>query len=399
MKYFNMLLTLALLLAGIACNDDDSLSMSELTVTVSFPDDMGDEVGAEGLSVTITNISNGSETSGTTDETGTFTVTVEEGVYTILVSGEKSYTSQVGESQFEQTVTLTGLSENVSVSGSNLEVEVPLFFALASKGWVFKELYITGSLTPEGKTYYKDKYFELYNNSDEVLYADGLSIGESDHLSSNELNIWADIIDDYFVTHVIYTIPGSGTDYPVQPGESIILADAGIDHTADNPNSVDLSDADFEWYDDHVLDVDVPEVPNLIRNFSYSASIWTPHNRGFRSYVVFRPEGSMEDFMEENMIEKLNNNGSTSIRYRIPNNIILDAVEMGTPSDFQSKALAAALDLSYINCGDGDDARFGKVIRRKVQSVVDGRVIYMDTNNSAADFHSTVDPMPGIIGD
>lgn len=397
MKYINLLLAVAMLFFAASCDDDETIPMSEFTITITLPAVMENDVSPEGLAITLTNTINGSETTDVLNASNIYTVMLEEGIYNILISGEKSYISQIGDDQFEQTVTLTGLTENISIAGTSFNTTINLFIASASQGWVFKELYVTGSQTPEGKSYYKDKYFEIYNNTSEVLYADGISIGESDHTTSSELNIWANIIDDYFVTQVIYTIPGNGTDYPVQPGESLILADVGIDHTTDNANSINLSGADFEWYDEHKLDVDVPEVPNLIKNFSSSASIWTPHNRGFKSYVIFRPEGSMADFMETNLIEKQNANGSTSIRYKVSNSSILDAVEMGTPSDFLSKALSPALDLSYINCGDGDDARYGKVVRRKVQTVEDNRIIYMDTNNSAVDFLSTVDPKPGII--
>jgi hypothetical protein len=397
MKQINLILALMAMLFMASCNDDDDTPVSELSITVVMPEVMGTEASPEALSIELTNMGNGRSHTGETDQSGAFTIVVEEGVYNIVVSGEKNYTSQIGDDQFEQTVTVKGLVENLSISGTWGETEVKLFIAPASQGLVFKELYVTGSQTPEGKGYYKDKYFEIYNNTDEVLYADGISLGESDHRSSSDLNIWGDIINDYFVTQVVYTIPGNGTDYPVQPGESIILADVAINHTADNPNSVDLSIADFEWYDDHKLDVDVPETPNLIKNFSSSASIWTPHNQGFNSYVIFKPEGSMEAYLEANMIEKTKVNGTTSIRYKVANTIILDAVEMGTPSDFSSKALSPALDLSYINCGDGDEARYGKVVRRKVQAIENGRVIYMDTNNSAVDFLSTVAPKPGIF--
>jgi hypothetical protein len=398
MKRINLILAMAVLLFATSCEDDEnSVPMSELTLKVIMPEMMGKDATADDLTVELTNITNGKIVSGKTNAMGIYTIKTEEGIYSVLVNGEKSYTSEVGNSQFEQQVTVKGLVENVSVSGETSEIKLPLFIAPASGGWVFKELYVTGSKTPEGKSYYKDKYIEIYNNTDDVLYADGICIGESDHNTAFDLNIWEEKRDEYFVTHVIYTIPGNGTDYPVAPGESVILADVAINHTAENPNSIDLSAANFEWYDEHRLDVDVPEVPNLIKHFSYSKSIWTPNNRGFNSYVLFKPESSMADFLSNNMIEKQNNNGSTSIRYQVANSIILDAIEMGTPSDFRSKALCPALDISYINCGDGDDARYGKVVRRKVQTTKNGRIVYMDTNNSAVDFHSTVDPQPGVF--
>ena len=135
----------------------------------------------------------------------------------------------------------------------------------------------------------------------------------------------------------------------------------------------------------------------MIKYFSYSASIWTPHNRGFKSYVIFKPEGTMDEFLTTYAIDKINGNGSTSTRYKIPNAIILDAVELGTPSDFLSKALSASLDISYTHCGDADDSRYGKCVRRKTASIENGRVVYKDTNNSAIDFETTVDPKPGIF--
>ncbi len=387
-----------LLILSISCNNnDDDIPVSTLTVSVALPEVMGDGILPDGLTVTVTNVTTGSVKTEITLADGTASLIVEEGVYNISVSGEKTYTITAGTEDFEQTVTLNGILENKSITGTELTMEIDLIISSASSGWVFKELYFTGSQTPAGSSYYKDKFFEIYNNTDQVLYADGISIGESDHVTTSETNDWSSIIDEAFVTQVIYTIPGSGTDYPVQPGASIVFTDVAIDHTTVNPNSFDLSGADFEWYDDHNLDVDIPEVTNLTKYFSSSLTIWTPHNKGFRSYVIFRPEGTMDEFMIANKVTRIAPSGSTLTRYKVPNSLILDAVELGTPSEFMSKALSSSLDVSYTHCADGDASRFGKCVRRKIQSVVDGRIIYMDTNNSAADFLNTVNPKPGII--
>jgi hypothetical protein len=396
---FLLLPFLAFTFLFLACNDDDDdIPLSNLKVSVSLPTVMGEEVSPEGLAVNLTNTSTGIQIDGSINANGVLDTIVEQGVYNINVSGKKTYTSTAsGEQTYEQTVSLSGVLQNVSIAQTEESVDLELYISVENSGWVFKELYFTGSKVPGENAYNKDKYFEIYNNSDEVLYADGISIGESDHSTTKEVNEWGDIIDDAFVTWVIYTIPGSGTDYPVQPGKSIILTDVAIDHSAIKSVYLDMSKADFEWYDDHKRDVDVPEVPNLIRNFSYTKTIWTPFNSGIRSYVIFRPESSMETFLAENAVEKLTASGSKLIRYKIPNSIVLDAVELSTPSGFRSKALSPALDISYTHCGDGDDSRYGKCVRRKVQSKIDGRVIYMDTNNSAVDFESTVTPKPGVI--
>ena len=105
---------------------------------------------------------------------------------------------------------------------------------------------------PDDKTYFGDQFHEIYNNSSEVLYADGLCIGVLQPSSSAEskwVNEDGSLMDKLPVTFQAWIIPGNGTEHPVNPGESIIIAQDGIDHPNDpagNPNSpVDLSGADW----------------------------------------------------------------------------------------------------------------------------------------------------------
>ncbi len=373
-----------------SCSEDDDVKMTRLTVTASLASTL-DGVDLSGLEVEIVSLTSSYSSKNSSLADGSFTIDLEEGNYTIKVNGEKLFNGGAGSTQ---TIYLRGVVENLSLTGAEFKQEIPLVVSVGNSGWVFKELYFTGSKTPTGSSYYKDKYFEIFNNSDTVLFADGIAIAESDHTTSSETNSWTAGGNSNFVAQTIYTIPGNGTDYAVQPGHSIVIADVAINHTVDNANSFDLSIADFEWYDNHRLDVDVPEVANLNKDFSYSATIWTPHNRGFNSYVIFRPNVQMAAFMAANRVERVAANGTTIYRYQIPAQYILDAVEMGTPSDFKSKALTADLDLGYTHSGDGDDARFGKCVRRKVLLHKDGRVVYQDTNNSTVDFLPTVLPQP-----
>lgn len=393
--YFSTLLALLVSFAGCDPKEDP---VTILSVKVNLPTEIASAVTPDGLTVELINTINGNISTFRTNSEGIGMDTIEEGVYNVNISGEKTYDAAIGDTTFSQTINLAGTSENNTVVGSEYTIEADLYISIASSGWVFKELYFSGSKTPAGSNYLKDQYFEIYNNTDNVLYADGISLGESDHVTSSETNPWQSIIDEAYVTQVIFTIPGTGTEYPVQPGTSIILANIGMDHTTVNANSFDLSNADFEWYDNNAQDVDVPEVTNLIKNFSSSLTIWVPFSAGTKSYVIFRQEGSMEDFMVANLVTRTSASGKVLTRYKVPNSIILDAVEVGTPSSFASKSMSPALDASFINCGDGDDSRFGKCVRRKIKSTTDGgRVIYLDTNNSATDFLSTVDPKPGII--
>ncbi|MCG8412287.1 MAG: DUF4876 domain-containing protein, partial [Bacteroidales bacterium] len=321
-------------------------------------------------------------------------IEIEEGVYNITAKGDGVETDTTNKTTTSRDVKLSGLLENMPINGEIKSITIKPTISIESKGFVFKELYFSGSKTPAGRMYLKDKYFEIYNNTSKVLYADGLVIAESVHTTTLSKNPFAKIIDSAFVVHTLYSIPGDGNDYPVQPGKGIILCDVAINHKASNSNSIDLSKADFEWYDKHRIDVDVPSVPNLVKNFSYSPTIWTPHNRGVKAYAIFKPKGSMKDYMTKNIIDYTTPSGRVRKRYKIPNDLIIDAVELSTPSRFKKKALSASLDFSYTHCGDGDDARFGKCVRRKVKEVIDGRTILMDTNDSRKDFESTVDPKP-----
>ncbi|MBN1989782.1 MAG: DUF4876 domain-containing protein [Bacteroidales bacterium] len=384
----------AALFAAIAlasCSkDDDGVPMSILTIKASIAEN-AEKIAIDLLefSVEATNSTTGKKYTTVTDANGQATLSVEEGIYNIKVEANR-------EIPYQGKTPVRGLVENRTIKGKEVAVDVSLTISKPSSGWVFKELYFTGSKTPKGSLYYKDKYFELYNNSNQVLYADGISLCETSHMTVSSENPWASYITKGVVVQTIYTIPGSGMKYPVEPGTSIILADIGIDHTIENANSVNLSSADFEWYDNHSLDVDVPEVENLIKTYSNSLTIWTPHNRGFKSYFIFRQEESMDEFLTKNKVTFTNPNGSSGVAYLIPNSTILDAVEVSTPSDFASKAFATELDAGWTHAGDANEARFGKCVRRKIEKKEGNRVIYKDTNNSTEDFENTVTPKPRI---
>ncbi|MCU4174099.1 DUF4876 domain-containing protein [Carboxylicivirga sp. N1Y90] len=381
-----LLLAIAIMTTCYSCEDDEVTPVTTLEIQVTIPDELVEEE-KEGLNVTLSSQSTNKTYTGVTDLNGYVQIVVNEGIYNLQVNSNMEYATSY----------LVGSIENLSVIGATQKESVDLMVSIVSNSWVLKELYFTGSRTPEDKSYYKDKYFELVNNSDVPLYADGISLCESDGGTYSDVYEWESIVslNDAFVAGTVYTIPGDGDDYLIQPGESVILADLAINHTLENANSYDLSHADFEWYDEHKLDSDVPEVPNMIKNFSYSASIWTPHNRGFKSYVIFKAEGSMESFITNNTIEGQTASGIPKFRVKVPNDLILDAVEMSTPTSFTTKVLSSSLDAGWAHCGDEGTERYGKCVRRKVEKVVDGRKVYQDTNNSTNDFEATVTPMPG----
>jgi hypothetical protein len=110
-------------------------------------------------------------------------------------------------------------------------------------------------------------FLELYNNSDSTIHLDGKLVGRTfDPVSAHTApcdwtapfrtdpgGIWA---------REIQRFPGSGQDYPVHPGETVVIATDAIDHREFIDELLDLSQADFEF--SGPSGPDNPGVPNMI---------------------------------------------------------------------------------------------------------------------------------------
>lgn len=390
MKRSTFLALLITLFFSACSNDKDEAQVTTLKVQINLPDNYNWADKAD-FAIIATGTSSNATTKATTAADGTASLLLSDGLYHISIKGEKSHQVE----GIDQTVVFQYANQNVAVSGKEQTLIATLEAAPLSKSWVIKEIYFSGSKTPSNGNYWQDQYIELYNNTDQVLYADGLCISESEHTTINPATAWTDLLPSKVAAGTIYGIGGNGTDYPVQPGQSIVLASNGSNHKALNPKSpVDLSKANFEWYDEHALDVDVPEVPNLIKHYSYSLSVWILHNRGYRSYFIFKPDTDMPAFLEKNKVETTNAAGKVVYRYAIPTDLILDGVELSQHNALNQKALPAAIDAGYSYC---DNANSGLVVRRKVLRTEGNRTILQDTNNSKEDFLPNQVPSPFVI--
>lgn len=394
MLVITVLLTLPLLMTGCALQP---VPFTEAEVFITLSDSDAIRAGYNGYTVKLTNIATYRSVSDTTDFQGKVRFTTEEGIYNVEVTGTKTLTTTVTNGSSSQTFVHTeqirGLKEKFVLLGAAVKDSVPLLISQQGNGFVIKEIYFTGSLTPANGSYNQDQYIEVYNNSDSVLYADGLTVVEAAHLSSNAIYLYLDFPND-LVAQALYTIPGDGTTYPVQPGASVVIASLGIDHRTANANSpVDLSNADFEWFDGG-RDVDVPEVTNLIRAYCYSNTIWVIHTRGYHAMAIIQPKGSIANFISEHTISVQTTSGGTVPRIGVPNSMILDGVELGPPAAIGSKALSTSIDVSYTFC---NASNIGKSVRRKVLKWENGRAILQDTNNSASDFMPNSIPKPGAV--
>lgn len=277
-----------------------------------------------------------------------------------------------------------------------------------SHDFVFAELATAGTQTPQGKNYIGDTYFVLYNNTADTLYADGVVLLESKLKNSQKFeSLTPNFIPDYFGADAIYRIPGSGREYPVAPGGTVLIADNAQDHRVANSNSYDLSGADFEWYDQSssatVTDIDNPDVPNMDKVYCYTATIWTPNRQGNTSFALARfPEGLTDSAFlvryrqayDYRLITSAGTFDMSNACYIVPNEWILDCVNTCPRTAYQWLVVSGDLDAgrSYVGETGSDPARFGKCVRRRFLEedgervlLPNGRPQLQDWNNSSLD--------------
>ena len=313
--------------------------------------------------------------SAKTDATGKVSVpNLIPGRYNVTVSAE------VAQGGFTYYYSGT-LTNKVITSDTSLSID-----AAASKAGalVFKEIYYNGA----SGYYFKDQFYEIYNNSDEVQYVDGLCIGTlMPATASTTIYHW--IVEDghpenYVYLGAVWQIPGSGSDYPVKPGESIIIAQGAQNHKLIKDTSpVDLSKAEFETFIvNQTVNPDNPESVNMTLkiDFNVFGTQWLSSVFGC-AYVIFFPD---REFDNSTWVQP---DGYTTKAKEFPIDCIIDGVELvNNATKINQKRMPTTIDAGATFTGA---TYTGKSVCRKIRSTKDGRNLYMDTNNSSDDFQVT----------
>jgi hypothetical protein len=323
-----------------------------------------------------------------------------------LVQGTYNFTTNFTVTADDSVeYTFNGVLSNYSLVAES-STTIDLILADNTGGFVIKEIYYAGSKTAEGSNYYSDQFHEIFNNSGDTLYADGLCLAILDPSSTASLSSWTDddgsLLDLIPLTFHTWIVPGDGDDYPVYPGEGFVIAQDGINHITDengNSNSpVDLSNADWETYvEASGKDLDASAVSNLTLVYTTSTSMfdWLVSVFG-PAEVLFRLPSDWETYVADadNFMTKPGSTSSTQYLIISPDDVI-DAVECArVDKDNIYKRLPTSLDAGYTYTEAGTYS--SKSVRRKVKMIIDGRVIYKDTNNSSEDFLHDLTPTPGV---
>ncbi len=391
-KIMYFMLAAVTLCFATACSDDEP-APSRLTINLQMPEGI-DAASVSDASFKVRNVTNGEE-STFTDASG---IELRPGLYDLSYTA--SYVLPNGAKSM-----LRGAKTSVEVTGATTDISLPVYANIENDDFVIAEIFFTGTLQSTGTQYAGDKYVKLYNNTDHVLYADGITLFESSFMTVSKQEYTPDIMNSDVAVQAVYTVPGSGHDHPVMPGEYFILCDNGMDHRSLCDNSFDLSHADFEWYDEsnnpRFPDTDTP-VPNLDKWYCYTNTTFSLHNRGFRAFGIARMQVAKEDFLANytydynyTMVLPTGSYPMSGSTYRIPNTWVIDVVNCSVESEYQWNVTSPALDMGWTYCGhvDQDKSRYFKAVRRKVLYLrEDGTPVLQDTNNSTADFNAEVTP-------
>ncbi|WP_373063409.1 DUF4876 domain-containing protein [Gemmatimonas sp.] len=264
---------------------------------------------------------------------------------------------------------------------------------------VIKEVYYPASRTPSGGVYFSDQFVEIYNNATDTVFVDGLLIADAFGPAGqiNPTTVPTPLqaqAGSVFVTS-IWQIPGTGRQRPIAPGQSIVIAQDGIDHRGDangNPASpVNLATADWETFNERPdgRDLDSPTVPNLTRivhrgGFDWLLAVFGP------GVVIFRTPNVAA--LDSTLVPGTTGTWVT----RVPNEIVVDAFEaLQNGNSASYKRVPAALDAGFVFASG---TYTSESARRRVSTTIGTRRVLRDSNNSSADFEIIARPTPRGFG-
>ena len=244
---------------------------------------------------------------------------------------------------------------------------------IKSSDLMINEIFYCGS--DNSSFYFYGQFCELYNSSSDTLYLDGMII-------TRQRPVEADVEDpplDYVRAIYAYQFPGTpvtGKEYPIAPGELIVIAADAMDHSMWAENSPDLSDADWETFNAQKYDWDNPDVPNLDAVNPDRGPDWMI-NLSHDGVVLATGENwYLEEYVQSS--------GYPSVQIIIPLDDVIDGVEYASNPEV-TKELTRRVDAGFAGLG---------ISKYSAQST-ERRQLGLDTNDSTFDFIKIERPTPG----
>src|SRR5574344_1747510 len=146
-------------------------STKKLNIQLTYPEKYASMVRA-GVAVTVSNPAPGVEYDLVTDANGACSVDLQYGFYKVSAS-DKGVSESGAIPLFNKNIDAVKLKDSTVKS---IDVTLDMVLSYSSQ-LVIKELYFSGCLQPNNKSYTADGYVQIYNNSDQIAYLDSLCFG------------------------------------------------------------------------------------------------------------------------------------------------------------------------------------------------------------------------------
>ena len=367
-----MLLLLCLTLMVSCVDYSDTTQTINVDIRVEQPTDATAQLALEGHAVTLTR-EGGGETTATTDANGIahFTELIPD-VYTVSVSWPLS------ADEYRQATGDTEVNDGAIVAGSS-HSQLLTTDMTASPLTLATQFTITRSLVISKVFYAGVDIAGMY-----------LGLVESNASPAYTLEqIASGFQDSVVVLKQLFRIPAA-TPHLVNPGQSVVITNSAIDHTANVGTPMNLSDADYEAKDAQGKTLNNPATPALELVYTAFSAISKMNigQGGPTGVVLFRSNAPVNSW------QNVYNYGKTSGSQWLAAGIsqILDGVDIlkykntGT-IDLATKRLLPVIDAgaTYIHSASGYN---GETVYRKksTRKGAKGQYILQDTNNSTNDF-------------
>lgn len=373
-------------------------TLRTLDVQLIYPADYADFL-REGVEVRLADRNTSNVYTARTDASGTAAFRVAAGHYRL---------SSLDRASSE--VVFNGVVEQVDLvrSGADLTVELK---AAKPGSILIKEVYSGGCPQdpPATGRYMYDQYVVLHNNSFDTYYLDGLCFTTvaPDNSNANS-NPWTStdgsgnlVFDDFAAAiESLWQFPGSGRDFPLEPGQDVVVAFRGVDHTQTYSQSVNLNREEcFVLYDQALYPGstsnptpapgDRIDPARVLRNLkktgrsnTYIMSLSSPAVAIFRAPDDFDLDAYLSDDQQSTV-----QNGSV-LYSKIPWEWIIDGVDVCNRSAAQRlKRLRTDVDSDFAAFSG---TSLGHTVHRlpdEEATAAAGFEILMDTNNSSNDFY------------
>ena len=379
-KFLFVLLSLAALLAS--CQTIPQIIYVNWTPTLD-ESALGDAPVPESYKVTLTNLG--------TEEVVTGDYVRSAPVGFSLVPGIYNVTVQAHGSRAGKAYNYIGSASSVEIKEGASYSPVKIV-ATAASALVFKEIHYNASMVTGSSSarYLKDTFFEIYNNSDVTVYADGLCIGDPLSYAKFDFSAVIENPEKYvFIGTYIWQVPGSGSDYPVAPGESIIIAASAIDHSK-TANTLDLSTAEFEAICDRYKEKGGQVDANAV-NLTLACTI---KESGMANQFGKFTDGAWVIFFPSQPLRAdgtyLESNHAQNFGQEVLKSDILDAIDLLKTDNPADKRLENDVDAGWIRCATTGGNQ--SVVRKIAETTAEGRIVLQDTNNTTEDFEVNDSP-------